>query len=313
MIHRRAAGAGVAGAALLAAALAAAALPAPVRAVGACETVKHAGAKRDAARLRRAPLIVGDSTMLLATPYLGPLGIEADARGCRQLEAGIDLLAARRRAHTLPTVAVLALGANGAISARAISKALRILGPFRVLGLVTPSHVGSGSTTAMRRVARRHPDRIVLLDWQTYSRSVGGGIFAGDGLHVSDRGARVFARFVRRRLEPFVGPPRSLRVPAVETGARSCGTVRRAGQTLDVLILRGSPGVLCVLVRRVARANALRGIPRWRFYDYRHSGRRPWRDVYVRADRSVIVVTRPARPAPTTPPSAPGSPPAPVA
>lgn len=309
MIVRRAVAAGVGVVAVLAALAAVA--PGALYAVGACETVKRAGAEHDAARQRRAPLVVGDSTMLLATPYLGPLGIEADARGCRRLEAGIDLLAARRRAHTLPTVAVLALGANGAIGDRSISKALRVLGPLRVLGLVTPSHVGSGSTAAMRRAARLHPDRIVLLDWQTYSRTAG-GVFAGDGLHVSDHGARVFARFVRRRLEPFVGPPRSLRVPASATGARPCGAVRRGGRTLEVLVVRGSPGVLCTLVRRLARANGLRGIARWRYYDYRHSGRRPWSDVYVRADRRVVVVTRPALAA-APPPPAPETPPAPAA
>ena len=78
------------------------------------------------------------------------------------MEAGIDLLRARRRAGTLPAVAVLALGANGAIGERAIRRALRVIGPFRVLGLVTPSRVGSGSTAAMRRAARRHPDRVVV-------------------------------------------------------------------------------------------------------------------------------------------------------
>jgi hypothetical protein len=270
---------------------AAAVAPAPALAVGACETVAHAGARHDASRVRRAPLIVGDSTMLLATPYLGPLGIEADARGCRQLDAGIDLLAARRRAHTLPVVAVLALGSNGAIGARSISRALAILGPYRVLGLVTPARAGSGSTAAMLRAARLHPDRVILLDWQSYGHSAGGGIFAGDGLHVSDHGARVFARFVHRRLEPFAGPPRALRVPATKSGARACGSVRRRGRALDVLIVRGSPKVLCALARRVARRDGLRGIRGWRFFDYRHSGRRPWSDVYVRADRRVVVVT----------------------
>ncbi len=50
---------------------------------------KKAGAKVTAARKVRAPVIIGDSTMILATPYLGRSGIEADARGCRQMSAGI--------------------------------------------------------------------------------------------------------------------------------------------------------------------------------------------------------------------------------
>lgn len=295
------------GAAVAAALLGGALVPEAAGAAAACETIRHARAKHDAHRLRRAPLIVGDSTMLLATPYLGRLGIEADARGCRQLDAGVALLAARRHAHTLPAVAVLALGSNGAISTRAIERALRILGPARVLGLVTPARTGSGSAAAMRGALRRHPGRVLLVDWRRYGTRRG-GVFAGDGLHVSDHGARVFAMFVRRRLEPFVGPRRALRVPAGDAGARACGSLHVRGRALDVLVVRGSDRVLCARARALARANGLRGVAGWRYYDYRRSGRRPWSDVFVRADRRVIVVTRAARPAP-----APESPPAPAA
>lgn len=252
----------------------------------ACDVKQVARAHENPSRAVRAPLIVGDSTMLLATPYLGARGIEADAQGCRQLDKGIDLLAARRRAGTLPQVAVLALGSNGAIGAAQIRRALRVVGSSRVLGLVTPSRAGSGTAGAMRRAARRHPDRVVLIDWMRFSRGRG-GVFAGDGLHVSDRGARVLASFVRRRLAPFF-PPRALRVPATPTGARACGRVG----LLDVLVVRGAERVTCVRARRLARARALAGIAGWRYYDWRHSGRRPWTGVYVRADRRIIVATR---------------------
>ncbi len=253
---------------------------------GACDVTKVARAHKDPSRIGRAPLIVGDSTMLLATPYLGAHGIEADARGCRQLDDGIDLLAARRRAGMLPKVAVLALGSNGSIGAAQIRRALRITGSSRVLGLVTPSRTGSGSADAMRRAARRHPERVVLIDWFGFSRGRA-GVFAGDGLHVSDRGARAFAGFVRRRLAPFY-PPRSLGVPVTATGAKPCG---RAGR-LDVLVVRGADRVSCLRARRLARARALAGIAGWRYYDWHRSGRRPWTGVYVRADRRIIVATR---------------------
>jgi hypothetical protein len=269
---------------------------APAGAVGACDAARHARARDDAARERRAPLVVGDSTMLLATPYLGRLGLEADARGCRRLEAGVALLAARRRAGTLPAVAVLALGANGSIGDRTIRRALRVLGPSRVLGLVIPTRPGSGSAAAMRRAARRHPDRVMVIDWQRHSRR-GRGWFAGDGLHVSDRGARAFAAHVRRRLDPFVGPPRSLRIPSTAAGARACGPLRRGGRALEVLVVRGRSRVACARARRLARTPPLAAIRGWRPYDFRRSGRRPWSAVYVRADRRVVVVTRPPRPA----------------
>ena len=252
----------------------------------ACDARKVARAHEDPGRSLRAPLIVGDSTMLLATPYLAARGIEADARGCRQLAAGVDLLGARRRAGTLPNVAVLALGSNGAISSGQISRALRVIGTSRVLGLVTPARVGSGSAGAMRLAVRRHPDRVVLIDWMRFSRARG-GVFAGDGLHVSDRGARVFAGYVRRRLEPFF-PPRALRVPRAAAAAKACGRAR----LLDVLVVRGRSRVSCARARALGRARALAGIAGWRYYDWRRSGRRPWSAVYVRADRRIIVVTR---------------------
>lgn len=255
-------------------------------AAGACDARKVARPHGDRSRTVRAPLIVGDSTMLLAAPYLGARGIEADARGCRALSKGVSVLAARKRAGTLPGVAVLALGSNGEIRARQINRALRIIGRTRILGLVTPARVGSGSARAMRIAARRRPDRVVLIDWMRYSRGRG-GIFAGDGLHVGDRGARVFAAFVRRRLEPFFPPP-MLRVRMPPTGAKPCGRAR----ALDVLVIRGASRVSCARARDLARGRALHGIAGWRYYDWRRSGRRPWEAVYVRNDRRVIVVTR---------------------
>src|SRR5262249_53875147 len=64
----------------------------------------------------RAPLIIGDSTMIYAAPYLGRHGLEADAHGCRQFTEGVSMLADRRRAGRLPRLAILALGANGPVS-----------------------------------------------------------------------------------------------------------------------------------------------------------------------------------------------------
>jgi hypothetical protein len=41
--------------------------------------------------------------MLLALPHLGAREIEADARGCRQLSSGIDLVASRGARARRPT------------------------------------------------------------------------------------------------------------------------------------------------------------------------------------------------------------------
>lgn len=255
----------------------------------ACDAGRVAQAHRDPSRAVRPPLLVGDSTAILAVGRLASLGIEADAHGCRQLAAGVAILAARRRAGTLPPVAVLALGSNGAIADAAIARALRVVGPRRVLGLVTPRRVGSGSDAALRRAAARHPDRVVLIDWLRFSRGHGGW-FAGDGLHVGEAGARAYAGLIRRRLAPFF-PPRALRLPRSAAGARSCGRVPRGGRRLEVVVVRGARRILCARVRRLVRARALAGIAGWRYYDWARSGRRPWSAVYVRRDGRVVVAT----------------------
>ncbi|MGH2841650.1 MAG: hypothetical protein ACRDKY_12585 [Solirubrobacteraceae bacterium] len=257
---------------------------------GACDAGRKAGAKHSSARKVRAPFIVGDSTMILATPYLGRRGIEADSRGCRQMTAGIQMLAARRHAGTLPNVAVLALGANGAVTYGAISRALNTVGRTRVLGLVTPRN-SSSSASAMRRAARTRPHRVLLIDWVAYS---GGrsGWFAGDGLHVSYTGAEAFARLVRRKLDPFIGPPRALTVPSSVGDGKACGQLRRAGKRLNVFVIRGSARVGCARARHLVRIGTLRRIAGWRAYDFQRSGHKPWSDIYVRGDRKIIVASR---------------------
>ena len=143
----------------------------------ACGALKHAHAVHHARGHARAPLVIGDSTMIFAAPVLGHLGLEADAHGCRQFGQGVGILAARRHAHTLPPISVLALGANGSIGGQQIGAALRVIGPRRVLGLVTPRNSAS-SAGQMRRAARRHPDHVLLIDWAAFS--VGHGAWFAD-------------------------------------------------------------------------------------------------------------------------------------
>src|SRR5439155_20367329 len=110
-----------------------------------------------------------------AGPALGAPGFEADARGGRQFAQGVAMLAARRHARTLPPVAILALGANGAIAPGQIASALRIVGPHRVLGLVTARR-SSVSTGRMHRAAHHRPDRVLLIDWVAFSAGHGGWV-----------------------------------------------------------------------------------------------------------------------------------------
>jgi hypothetical protein len=150
-------------------------------------------------KLRRPappPLAVGDSVMLGAAPQLRRRGFEIDVRGCRQMSEGLGVLAARRRAGSLPDVVVLALGTNWTVTTAQIRGALRILGPNRVLGLVTPPEIGgaaSADQAAMRAAGRRWKVRVKVLDW--VGRSAGRA-WTWDGMHLTPAGATAYARLL---------------------------------------------------------------------------------------------------------------------
>src|SRR3954447_22727830 len=163
----------------------------------ACNEATRSAARHLRPAHGRPPLIIGDSTMIFAAPFLGGLGFEADAHGCRQFSTGVAMLAGRRHAGTLPRIAILALGANGPIPGSGIRAALRAIGRRRILGLVTPRNLSS-SQTQMRRAAGAHPDRVLLIDWARFSAGHGSW-FGGDGLHVNRAGAGAAAPPGRRR------------------------------------------------------------------------------------------------------------------
>ena len=175
-------------------------LVAPAAAGAACGQVEAGGPT--AAGPAPAPLAVGDSVMLGAFRGLRAAGFEVNARVCRQMGEGVDLLAARDRAGTLPDVVVMALGTNWVITGADIRRALRILGPGRVLGLVTPRETGGASSADQARIrsaGRRWPGRVKVLDWVRYSAGRGSW-FGGDGLHLTATGAARFTRLLSRAL-----------------------------------------------------------------------------------------------------------------
>lgn len=148
------------------------------------------------------PLAIGDSTLILSLPTLRHAGISANARGCRQYSAGLTLLASERREGRLPRVVIVALGANEPVTETQVSKALSVIGRSRVLVMVThfePGHRAGSDTALIRREPKRHPGRIVVLDWITYSAGHRGW-FQADGLHLTFPGAAAFGRFLARAI-----------------------------------------------------------------------------------------------------------------
>ena len=173
----------------------------------ACGGARHAAASKRAGQ-GRAPLVIGDSVLLGAVRQVAGAGFEVDTRGCRQMREGVRIIAARRRAGTLPRLVVLALGTNGSIRMREIRAALAQMGRERVLGLVTPRELGGGSGSdarVIRAAGRRFGERVRVLDWVRASGGRGGW-FAGDGIHLGPGGAAGLARLLRGARELVVAP-----------------------------------------------------------------------------------------------------------
>jgi hypothetical protein len=151
----------------------------------------------------RAPLAIGDSVLLGAAPAVAARGYEIDVRGCRQLSEGLDLLRTRAGAGSLPRFVVLVLGTNGALTRGEIAIALRIVGPDRLLGLVTPRELGGGSgsdAATLRAIADERPRRTLLLDWVAFAAGRG-GLTYGDGIHLTPAGHHAMAELMARGLE----------------------------------------------------------------------------------------------------------------
>jgi hypothetical protein len=197
------------GSGALAVLLAVGLLALPVSAGAACGGVRTSKPAPHQKRNRtRAPLAIGDSVMLLALDYLARRGFEANAHGCRGFQEGLALLRHKRHVGRLPHLTVVALGADFNITRGEVKAALRILGPDRVLGLVTPRELGGGSgsdAAVVRAAGRRWPNRVKVLDWVRRSRGHGSW-FQPDGLHLTYSGALNFARLFKHVLK-FADPP----------------------------------------------------------------------------------------------------------
>jgi hypothetical protein len=159
-----------------------------------------------------APLAIGDSVLYDAAQPLADYGFHVNAMVCRTMDQGIAWLT--ERAHGLPALVVVALGTNGGASDSQIAELLNILGPHRILALVTPHNGNDPSTPALYRdAARRDPYRIELLDWDRKSASHPDW-FASDGIHLGGTaGITAFARLIVSSLLGPTGPS----IPATPT------------------------------------------------------------------------------------------------
>jgi hypothetical protein len=151
------------------------------------------------------PLALGDSVLYDAVGELARLGFDSDGMICRTMGQGIAWLRARN--SRLPHLVVLALGTNGDMTQGDIDEVLRILGPQRLLAMVTPHHGDLGFVPGViRAAAQRHRRHIILLDWDRDSTSHAEWL-APDGIHLGGpTGIDAYAHLIAGVL-PFAPQP----------------------------------------------------------------------------------------------------------
>jgi hypothetical protein len=186
---------------------------APATADAGCGKTKRFASTADAG-IGQAPLAIGDSVLLGAAEETAAVGYDVDVRGCRQMAEGLTVLRKYARAGGLPKVVVIALGSNSSITSTDVRTALRVLGPSRVLGLVTPREIrGTAYTDAatLRAAAKRWPRRIALVDWVKHTKRHKGMTYS-DGIHLTAAGQFAMARLLKAplaRVAPGAPPPPS--------------------------------------------------------------------------------------------------------
>jgi len=176
-------------------------------AAAACGGVKVAEPKKNVSR-GPAPLAIGDSSMLFALPELAKRGFKANARGCRMMPEGIEVIKKANKRGPLPRLIVIALGADGTISMGQIRDVLKIIGRKTKLGLVVPLETGGQTghdAEVVRDAAQKFDKRIRLLDWPNYSDGHPAW-FQPDGLHLTFLGAERFARLCAKALKNLPPP-----------------------------------------------------------------------------------------------------------
>lgn len=124
-------------------------------------------------------------------------GIEVDAAVSRQVSAGINALAARRNAGTLPGVVVVHLGNNGTFTTKQFDQMMGVLKDVPRVIFVTlkvPRSWESGDNAVIRAGVSRYPNT-QLVDW--HGASAGRPeLFARDGYHLTGAGAKLYTSLV---------------------------------------------------------------------------------------------------------------------
>jgi hypothetical protein len=176
-----------------------------------CKQIHRGKAQIDPNPKGRAPVTLGDSTMILPIPNLNAVGYSVNARGCRGFKEAVNIARKLKAKGHLPHLVMINAYGNGGVNPGLISEALAVLGPSRVLGLITAYNADTGhppapDTDVLFKAARQYPRRIFVLDWVKYSRShhsaepTAGAWFLPDLYHPNYTGADAYATFLATAL-----------------------------------------------------------------------------------------------------------------
>lgn len=153
---------------------------------------------------KRTVYAVGDSVILGAFYQLRKRvgNIDIDAQVGRHLVSAIPLFQRRLNKGVLSDTVLIHLGNNGAFSQQDIDRLLKLLEDVpRVLfiNLKLPrSYEGKNNQRIMQAI---DGDRIRVLDWRTLSLN-SDKVFAGDGIHLTAKGARLYTEMIAEVLCP---------------------------------------------------------------------------------------------------------------
>ncbi len=176
-----------------------------------CKGVHRGTATFDPNPKGRAPVAIGDSTMILPIPNLNAVGFSVNARGCRGFKESINIARKLKAKGRLPHLVMINAYGNGGVNPGLIDEALGVLGRKRVLGLVTAYNADTGAppapdTDVLFKAARQHRHQIFVLDWVKYSlphhaaEPSPGAWFLPDLFHPNFTGADAYAQFLAQAL-----------------------------------------------------------------------------------------------------------------
>ena len=269
----------------------------PCAGTASLRAVRPGGARAAAAPVRARAAAPLTTTSPLVARRLGDdlrrparsarLGFDANARGCRQIPEALEILRARKRAHDLPHSWCIALGDERVRDEGDIHAMLRLLGPQPHPRHGHPAGGGGGAGSDAANdpaAARRHPQRMRLIDWVALLSPARDRFVAPTGSTSPPPARRTFAHLIARRSHPTRRHPG--RAALEEPVGRASAGARPRGDACAPAGVRWTPSPWRICVPAGRRAEAVRRERRAEVDDLRARRRRARREPERRVDRA---------------------------